>query len=66
MNIFSKAILVTFVGLIPLVHAKEVNPVAVLETLPALKEGKAPQSFDAMWTGFDPQAEPLDVEVLKE
>jgi hypothetical protein len=36
------------------------------ETLPALKDGKAPQSFDGMWSGFDPRAEPLDVEVLKE
>ena len=24
------------------------------------------QTFDAMWAGFDPQAEPLEVEVLKE
>lgn len=25
-----------------------------------------PQSFEKMWTGFDPQAEPLDIEILKE
>lgn len=36
------------------------------ETLPALKEGKAPQNFQQMWSGFDPRAEPLEVELLKE
>lgn len=39
---------------------------ASAETLPPLKDGKAPQSFDEMWSGFDPRAEPLDVEVLHE
>ena len=36
------------------------------ETLPPLKDGKAPQTFEETWAGFDPRAEPLDVEVLKE
>ncbi len=36
------------------------------ETLPPLKNGKAPQTYDELWEGFDPRAEPLDVEVLKE
>jgi len=36
------------------------------DTPPLLKEGKAPQTFEAMWSGFDPRAEPLEVEVLKE
>ena len=36
------------------------------ETLPPLQEGKAPQTFEEMWTGFDPRAEPLEVETLKE
>ncbi|QDT40148.1 Alpha/beta hydrolase family protein [Gimesia alba] len=36
------------------------------ETLPPLKNGKAPQNFDEMWAGFDPRREPLEVEVLKE
>ena len=36
------------------------------ETLAPLADNKAPQSFDALWAGFDPRAEPLDVEVLKE
>ena len=36
------------------------------ETLAPLVDGKAPQTFDELWAGFDPRAEPLDVEVLKE
>ena len=36
------------------------------ETLPALKNGVAPQNFQEMWAGFDPRAEPLDVETIKE
>ena len=36
------------------------------ETLPPIKDGKAPQSHEEMWFGFDPGAEPLEVEVLKE
>jgi len=36
------------------------------ETLPPLAGGKAPRNFEAMWAGFDPRAEPLDVETLKE
>ncbi len=36
------------------------------DTLPALKDGVAPQNFQEMWAGFDPRAEPLDVEIRKE
>jgi hypothetical protein len=36
------------------------------ETLPALKDGQAPRNFDEIWAGFDPCAEPLEIEVLKE
>ena len=36
------------------------------ETLAPLAGGTAPQLFDQLWAGFDPQAEPLDIEVLKE
>ncbi len=36
------------------------------DTLPSLTDGAAPQTVDALWAGFDPRAEPLDVEVLKE
>lgn len=35
------------------------------ETLAPLgADQKVPQNFDELWAGFDPQAEPLDVEVL--
>jgi hypothetical protein len=36
------------------------------ETLPPLKDGKAPETFEELWSGFDPCKEPLDVEVLNE
>ena len=39
---------------------------ALPDTLPVLKDGKVPQSHDGMWMGFDPRAEPLDIEILKE
>ena len=42
------------------------SPSFATETLPPIKDGKAPQSHEEMWRGFDPRAEPLDVEVLKE
>ncbi len=42
-------------------------PILVAEdTLAPLKDGVAPQSVEALWADFDPRAEPLDVEVLKE
>ena len=37
-----------------------------VETLPELKGGKAPETWDEAWRGFDPRKEPLDVEILKE
>ena len=36
------------------------------ETLPPLQGGVAPQTLTELWKDFDPRAEPLDVEVLKE
>ncbi|CAA6692468.1 MULTISPECIES: NPCBM/NEW2 domain-containing protein [unclassified Lentimonas] len=36
------------------------------ETLPPLKGGVSPQTVDEAWGDFDPRAEPLDVEVIKE
>ncbi|MGB7347505.1 MAG: dienelactone hydrolase family protein [Pirellulaceae bacterium] len=36
------------------------------ETLPALADGQAPNDFDSMWAGFDPRAEPLEIEVVRE
>jgi len=38
---------------------------AAPETLPPLKDGRAPQTFEALWAGFDPRRESLDVEALK-
>jgi cephalosporin-C deacetylase-like acetyl esterase len=35
------------------------------ETLAPLKDGRAPQTFEELWAGFDPRREPLDVETLK-
>ena len=39
---------------------------ALPDTLPVLKDRKAPQSHEGMWAGFNPLAEPLDIEILKE
>jgi len=36
------------------------------ETLPPLTNGKPPQTVTELWADFDPRAEPLDVEILKE
>jgi hypothetical protein len=36
------------------------------ETLPPLEGKAAPQTYDELWEGYDPRAEPLEVEVLKE
>ena len=34
------------------------------ETLPPSSTGIAPQDFEETWAGFDPRAEPLDIEIL--
>jgi len=44
----------------------QVSQLSAQETLPALVDGKVPQNYEELWQGFDPQKEPLDVEVLKE
>ena len=36
------------------------------ETLPPLKDGKAPRNYEELWAGYDPCREPLEIEVLKE
>ena len=36
------------------------------ESLRPLKDGKAPQTFEELWAGYDPRKEPLETEVLKE
>ncbi len=40
--------------------------VADPDTLPSLKDGRAPNNFEEMWAGFDPRDEPLEVELLTE
>lgn len=42
------------------------NVLQAQETLPPLKDSRAPQNFAEMWSGFDPQTEPLETEILKE
>lgn len=37
-----------------------------VDTLPGLIDNQAPENFSEMWAGFDPRAEPLEVEILKE
>jgi Dienelactone hydrolase family len=36
------------------------------DSLPALKDGKSPQTVEELWAGYDPRKEPLETEVLKE
>ena len=36
------------------------------ETVPLLEGANAPANFNEMWAGFDPRAEPLEMELLKE
>lgn len=42
------------------------NIFAELDTLPPLNDDKVPQNFDQLWADFDPRAEPLDTEILKQ
>ena len=51
-------------GLTRHLPAQEINPSQ--GSLPPLENGPAPADFEALWKGFDPRAEPLEVEVLKE
>lgn len=51
--------------LLPLILAAIVVA-ASAETLPPLQGGHAPQTHEELWAGFDPRAEPLDVEMLRE
>jgi dienelactone hydrolase len=36
------------------------------DSLPPLRDGKAPQSLDELWDAYDPRSEPLEAETLKE
>ena len=36
------------------------------DSLPPLQDGKAPQNIAELWGGYDPNKEPLEVEILRE
>ncbi|MBT5927857.1 MAG: hypothetical protein HOH33_14690 [Verrucomicrobia bacterium] len=38
----------------------------IQETLPPLKNGKAPDTVEALWKNFEPRKEPLETEILHE
>ena len=46
--------------------ASSTQSLTAAESFAPLKEGMPPQSVDALWADYDPRAEPLDVEILKE
>ena len=45
--------------------ASPIQAAKMQDTLPPLENAAVPKTFEALWKGFDPQKEPLDVEVLK-
>jgi len=51
-------LIITFIGSSPVVGQQR-------DTLPLLQDGQSPKNFEEMWTGFDPRAEPLEIETLK-
>jgi len=59
MQFFTSLFAIAFIGC-PLVSGSEPD------TLPPFEDARAPKNFAEMWAGFDPRAEPLEVEVLKE
>ncbi len=48
------------------VSAASVTLCGADDSLPQLRDGRAPQTFEALWAGYDPRSEPLDTELLKE
>jgi len=36
------------------------------DSLPPLKDGRVPQNLDELWRGYDPQAEPLETQVVRQ
>lgn len=52
--------------LLPLGLALAAEEPKLEETLPPLDPDRIPTDFASLWAGFDPRAEPLEVEVLKE
>lgn len=41
-------------------------PVLGTDSLPALRDGKAPQNVAELWAGYDPRKEPLETEIVRE
>ena len=56
----------SLVGLALLTIGLAGTPLRAEDSLPALKDGMAPQSYEELWAGYDPCREPLDSEVLKQ
>jgi hypothetical protein len=65
MNVFVHVLFVCiFLSSSTFLYAEKKTPLA--ETLPPLEGKMAPKTHRETWVGFDPKAEPLEVEVLKE
>ncbi|MBU62637.1 MAG: hypothetical protein CMI26_09055 [Opitutae bacterium] len=65
MNVFVRVLFVwIFLSSSTFLYAEEKTPLA--ETLPHLEGKVAPKNLGETWSGFDPQTETLDVEILKE
>jgi dienelactone hydrolase len=41
-----------------------VSPASAADSLPALRDEQIPQNLDQLWAGYDPDKEPLEVEVI--
>jgi pimeloyl-ACP methyl ester carboxylesterase len=41
-------------------------PATAAESLPPLKNGRVPATLDELWGNYDPRAEPLEAEIVKE
>jgi hypothetical protein len=54
------------IGLLFVSMGLAVTPLRAEDSLPPLKDGQAPRSYENLWAGYDPCREPLDVEVLKQ
>jgi hypothetical protein len=55
-----------FLPILLVIWTTPVLAAAAEETLPPLKDGRAPQTLEELWAGYDPRKEPLEAEVLKE
>ena len=58
---FTKFVVATIASILSVALCGQVK-----ETLPPIKNNQAPKNLAEMWKGFDPQAEPLETETIKE